>query len=141
MTDRAHVKDGVVLALYAGEKGRIRLPGNKTISPIVIGTDLGEDGKIVPYSKVVNDESTGPAKMQDGPVRKVTDKGVTDTYTLRDKTAEELSREDDDEFTNLDKPIFKAMAQAIFMIGGGTAPPEVFETRATFRKWLKGMLR
>ena len=57
MVDRAHIRKGVLIRTYNGEKGKIICEDGTILSPVIIGSSSGAD-KIVPVIHKEDDKST-----------------------------------------------------------------------------------
>lgn len=91
MPDRAHVRSGVVIGRFQGERGRIELESGALVSPVVIGFVDGND-EVLPYVEVTNDTSTGQFTVTTS-TETVEPTQVVRTTTIRDRTTQELTDE------------------------------------------------
>lgn len=137
--DRAHLRQGQVIRLYNGEKGRIKLSNGKRISPIVIGYVNGDD-RIVPYSIVEEDTSTGNKKVRKFYQRTITADSVVDTYRTEDKSALEKQNDLEKELVQLDDDgLFKIIGKAMWHLAKGDVPAGATANAAAFRDWLRSL--
>ena len=143
MIDRAHIRFGKVIKLYAGEAHRIQLADpKKTASPIPIGLVKGPD-RIVPFERVHEDTATGDDTIS-GREQIVTKDGVTEKSWRRDCTAKEKkARGDKLKQECLDqlqmKPAYRVILEMIFLIMTNKAP--VIKKRADFNAWVKDLIK
>ena len=150
--DRAHIRLGTptkFINKFVGPSGFSRLEDNRriNISNAPVPFTLGND-KLVPYTLVTNDTSTGPdtVRTDTGDVVDPDDNGVTRTITIRDMTAQEIedretSDDDDAEFELDNNKAFKALARAIWHTEKGTAPAQAFANPANYKAWLRSLMR
>ena len=147
MTDRAHIRNGQLIRKYEGEKGKVLLEKMGEVAmPVVIGYVNGND-KVVPYKVVTKDTSTGADTVRTTAVV-VGAKAVTETVTIRDKTAQEIedeaAAEKDAElsFVDRDRSSDKALAQAIFRVINAVRALEGKQplTAAQFKTYLRSLM-
>ena len=92
MTERAHIRNGVKLAMYVDERGRVKLENGGFVSPLVIGYINGND-KIVEVVRETDDTSTGPDIVTTR-TETVEANRVHILTEIRDMTAQEIDDRD-----------------------------------------------
>lgn len=94
MYDRAFIRNGKIVSLFAGEKGWLRDEnGKKICSPVSIGYDDGRN-KVVAYAeRTVNESTTDDRRLQNKSAEVlVNDDSAEKVTTISDKPADEFKQ-------------------------------------------------
>ena len=149
--DRAHIRVGTptrLLNKFVGPSGFSRLEDGRrvNISQAPIPFQI-ENDKLVPYTLVTNDTSTGPdtVRTDTGDVIAPDDSEVTRTITIRDMTQAELDAQAETEIQRASDDMDNrreliALATAIWHIKKGTEPADAFDSPANYKQWLRSLL-
>ena len=113
MSERSHIRNGVRLATFSSEKGRVQLENGGFVSPLVIGYVNGND-KIVEVVRETQDTSTGPDIVTTR-TETVEANRVHILTEIRDMTAQEISDRRDAIVNQIDglEDILRAFALAV----------------------------
>jgi hypothetical protein len=151
MTQIAHIRIGTptqIIKVFGNKTGFSRLEDGRRmdISQAPIGYQIGDD-KLVAYTLVENDTSTGPdtVRTDTGDVVDPDDNGVTRTITIRDMTQAELDVRTEEQVQNASDKLDNrheliALASAIWHVKKGTQPAEAFDSPAKYKAWLRTLL-
>lgn len=143
MIDRAHIRNGKIIQRLAGEKSWLELEDGSKVSPAVIGFTKGND-KVVPVEYEEKDTSTGSDTVKN--ITEIVEEDrVCILTTIRDKTTEEISKEEENiKVTNeqrLDQDeITKITVKALYCIAKDVVPDSAKTDEESFKLWISGLV-
>lgn len=133
----AHIRNGQIIKRYSEPKGWVALENGGYASPPVAGFVNGND-RVVEIQEVTEDQSTGDNKVTTSETV-VTADSCTITRTIRDKTAQEISAEQDALIlSESDVILGKAIFQLVNEVRALKSQQPI--TKAQFLTYLKGLL-